>query len=54
MAVLRAAAGPVPAAQVGAAWPDPDQRGRALAALIADGLAVRREDGSVALPGDRA
>jgi A/G-specific adenine glycosylase len=54
MAVLRYAAGPVPAARFDAAWPDPAQRGRALAALIADGLAVRREDGSVSLPGDPA
>jgi A/G-specific adenine glycosylase len=52
MAMLRAAAGPVPALALDAAWPDPVQRGRALAALADDGLAIRRDDGTVALPGD--
>lgn len=52
LAVLRAADGPVPAQRLDPAWPDPEQRARALAALIADGLAVRLDDGSVALPGD--
>jgi len=54
LAVLRAANGPVPAAALDGAWPDPDQRGRALAALIADGLAARRADGAIGLPGDDA
>lgn len=54
LAVLRAADGPVPAAALDAAWPDPDQRGRALAALIADGLAAGRADGAIGLPGDGA
>jgi len=52
LAVLRAAPGPVPAGGLDAAWPDPAQRARALDALIADGLAARRADGSVGLPGD--
>jgi A/G-specific adenine glycosylase len=54
LAVLRAAPGPVPAGGLDAAWPDPAQRARALDALIADGLAARRADGSVGLPGDDA
>jgi len=54
LAVLRAADGPVPAAVLDAAWPDPDQRARALAALIADGLAAGRDDGTIGLPGDGA
>ena len=52
LAVLRAASGPVPAAALNAAWPDRDQRSRALAALIHDGLVARCADGSLALPGD--
>jgi A/G-specific adenine glycosylase len=54
LAVLRAAAGPVPAARLDSAWDDSGQRARALAALIADGLVTSRADGSVALPGDPA
>jgi A/G-specific adenine glycosylase len=52
LAVLRAAAGPVPAARLEAAWHDSGQQARALAALITDGLVARTADGSVALPGD--
>ena len=52
LAVLRAAGGPVPAADLDAAWPDPEQRARALTTLIADGLAARRADGHIGLPGD--
>ncbi len=52
LTVLRAASGPVPAAEVNAAWPDRDQRARALAALIDDGLVAWCDDGSLALPGD--
>jgi A/G-specific adenine glycosylase len=37
--VLRDATEPVPAAQLDAAWPDAQQRSRALASLVADGLA---------------
>jgi A/G-specific adenine glycosylase len=52
LAVLRAAAGGVAADQLAAAWNDSAQRTRALAALVNDGLVVRRDDGSIALPGD--
>jgi A/G-specific adenine glycosylase len=52
LAVLRNAAGPVPAARLETAWPDPPQRARALAALIADGLAVSLPNGSLSLPGE--
>jgi A/G-specific adenine glycosylase len=52
LAVLRAAAGPVPVAALDPAWPDPVQRARALAGLITDGLAVSRPDGRIALPGE--
>jgi A/G-specific adenine glycosylase len=52
LAVLRAATGPVPAAQLEAAWHDSGQQARALAALITDGLVARTADGSVALPGE--
>ena len=51
LAVLRNAAGPVPAGQLGAAWPHPEQRDRALRGLVADGLATPLDDGSYALPG---
>jgi len=40
MAVLRAAPGPVPEPELTDAWNDPVQRTRALASLVADGLAV--------------
>ena len=40
MAVLRAAPGPVPEPDLTDAWDDPVQRARALASLVADGLAV--------------
>lgn len=40
LAELRAADSPVPAAQLARVWPDAAQRDRALAGLIADGLAV--------------
>jgi A/G-specific adenine glycosylase len=52
LAVLRAAAGGVPADTLAAAWNDSAQRARALAALVNDGLVVRRADGSIALQGD--
>ncbi|HEU4946855.1 MAG TPA: A/G-specific adenine glycosylase [Kribbella sp.] len=38
LAVLRAAAGPVPKSDLDACWPDPVQRERALDGLVADGL----------------
>lgn len=50
LAALRAAPEPLPTAQVLAAWPAGDQRERALASLIADGLAVRVGTDRVALP----
>jgi A/G-specific adenine glycosylase len=46
LAVLRDADEPVPAAQLDAVWPDAQQCSRALASLVADGLAEP-------LPGDR-
>ena len=52
LAVLRAAAGPVPASRLADAWHDTAQRARALAALVNDGLVIRCGDGSLALPGD--
>jgi A/G-specific adenine glycosylase len=51
VAALRS--GPIPASAIPAAagWPDaPDRAARAVDALVADGLALRRKDGSVALP----
>jgi A/G-specific adenine glycosylase len=51
LAVLRAADGPVPASALDASWPDPDQRARALSALVADGLAEALEHRTYALPG---
>ncbi len=51
MHVLRSASGSVTAADVAAAWPDDEQRGRALDGLVADGLAVRLPGGRVRLPG---
>ncbi|WP_432843549.1 A/G-specific adenine glycosylase [Dactylosporangium sp. CA-092794] len=50
MAVLRASDEPVPAQRLDAVWPDADQRGRALAGLLADGL-VNRRDQTFTLPG---
>jgi len=54
LALLRAASGPLSADQLAAAWDDPAQRVRALAALIDDGLVTRGPDGCLALPGDAA
>jgi A/G-specific adenine glycosylase len=51
LAVLRDSGGPVPAARLDAAWPDPRQRERALASLVADGLAEALPGGRFALPG---
>ncbi len=50
--VLRAAPGAVPPAALDIVWADPDQRARALDALIADGLVDPLPDGRYALPGD--
>jgi A/G-specific adenine glycosylase len=53
LAVLREADGPVAPAQLDAAWSDPGQRARALASLVADGLATERPGGRYCLPGGR-
>ena len=49
--VLRAAAGPVPAAALDAVWSLDAQRARALDGLVADGLVDPLPDGTFALPG---
>ena len=51
LAALRAAGGPVPAAELAAQWPDSVQRARALDGLVADGLAEPLAGGQFALPG---
>ncbi len=51
LAILRESPDPVRASAVEAAWPDVVQRQRALAALLAEGLAERQPDGRLALPG---
>ena len=50
LALLRQACGPVPMADLDAAWPAAAQRERALAALVADGLAVPQGPGCYSLP----
>ncbi|RIJ59579.1 A/G-specific adenine glycosylase, partial [Clavibacter lycopersici] len=50
MAELRASHSPVTAADLATAWADPVQRDRALAGLLADGLAERLPDGTYSLP----
>jgi A/G-specific adenine glycosylase len=47
MAELRASHVPVTVRDISRLWPDRDQRARALAGLVADGLAVREGDGYV-------
>ncbi|MET4639404.1 A/G-specific adenine glycosylase [Mycetocola sp. 2940] len=47
MAELRAAHIPVSSVEIDSLWPDAPQRDRALAGLLADGLAVKREQGYV-------
>jgi A/G-specific adenine glycosylase len=49
--VLRDADGPVPRDRLDAVWPDPEQRARALAGLLEDGLAVAVPGGRYRLPG---
>ena len=51
LVVLRNAGGPVRAADLAAAWPDHQQRARALDGLVADGLAEPLPDGRFVLPG---
>ena len=50
MAVLRASHGPVHLAELAAAWDAGPQRERCLDSLVADGLAVRPSEETVALP----
>ncbi|MDQ1680188.1 MAG: A/G-specific adenine glycosylase, partial [Frankiaceae bacterium] len=50
LSVLRAADGPVRAGELAAAWPLAEQRERALAGLLADGLAAGGEAEGYALP----
>ena len=50
LAILRDSDSPVPAAHLDAAWPDDAQRSRALASLVADGLA-EHHSGGYTLPG---
>jgi A/G-specific adenine glycosylase len=51
LAVLRAASGPVPSGALDLVWPDDAQRIRALAGLVADGLAEPAgDDGHYRLP----
>lgn len=50
MDVLRAADAPVPQADIDVVWPDAPQRARALASLLADGLAEQDEQGLFHLP----
>ncbi|AZZ57358.1 adenine glycosylase [Rathayibacter iranicus] len=51
LAELRAEHGPVTAAQIETVWTDADQRSRALAGLLADGLATGGPDEGYLLPG---
>lgn len=50
LAALREAEGPISTATVDATWNDPEQRERALASLLDDGLVVRVGQGAFALP----
>jgi A/G-specific adenine glycosylase len=50
LGALRAAADPVPARDLALLWDEPVQRGRALASLLADGLAVGDDEVGYALP----
>ncbi len=50
LAVLRDAEAPVPRATLDLVWPDHAQRDRALASLLADGLACLHPDGRYTLP----
>lgn len=50
LGVLREADGPVPGELLELTWDEPVQRARALAGLLADGLAVVLDDGRYALP----
>jgi A/G-specific adenine glycosylase len=54
LAVLRNAPGPVPAATLDPCWPEPGQRRRVLAGLLADGMAETYGDDLIGLPGERS
>ncbi|MDP9498256.1 MAG: A/G-specific adenine glycosylase, partial [Actinomycetota bacterium] len=51
LALLRDSEAPVPAALLTQTWPEEEQRERALAGLVADGLVTPLSDGRYALPG---
>jgi A/G-specific adenine glycosylase len=51
LAALRAADGPLPKATLDDEWHDPDQRERALASLLTDGLVVSDDPSRYRLPG---
>ena len=50
LAMLRERTRPVAEHELASAWPDDEQRGRALASLLADGLVDEHPDGGLALP----
>jgi A/G-specific adenine glycosylase len=50
LAVLRESEGAVPLSRLDAAWSEETQRVRSLAGLVEDGLVVRTDAGSYALP----
>ena len=50
--LLRSELGPVPAAALDHCWPEPEQRQRVLAGLLADGLAQAYGSNLVGLPGE--
>ena len=50
LAVLREQSGPVARHELDLAWPDAEQRERALASLVDDGLVVEHSDTHLALP----
>ena len=49
--VLRAATGPVEAAELDRVWDDAVQRSRCLDSLLVDGLVVQTDEGRFTLPG---
>lgn len=51
MAALREASGPLRPEQLAPEWPDGEQRERALASLVADGLIAAQPDGYLLPPG---
>lgn len=51
LAVLRGSPRAVPAASLVRAWPDDEQRERALASLVDEGLVIRLRGGRLSLPG---